>query len=350
MPHGRAGPAARLREKWPGIELVFVSGAADSARVIRALQLGASDYLVKPYTPEALRLCLSRFHERLALRRRAALAERRYSTLIQNVPLLIFRLREDLSLEFVNHAVQPMLGFSPEEATAGDNWLSSRVRMKDRGRVRKVLAQAFASRYPLTVQCRMVHRRGFDVHGILKTMPRSPEPGASALDGVFMDISDASNWSTRGHGRKVKTIGAISEEVPTKSAIRSCPSAASPGLSPRRPISRNRDLCANPCAGKTPERFRYLNPVAVHTGPWPARAHRRAGALHARLAEPTSPCRPCSSPPPESAPTEILDQSSPSCCTTPPGPDQRRLAQRAHLRHRESVCASFDYELRSCAT
>lgn len=207
--------AARLREKWPDIELVFISGAADTGRVIRALQLGASDYLVKPFTPEALRLCLSRFHERLGLRRRAALAEGRYSTLIQNVPLLIFRLREDLGLEFVNRAVEPLLGFSSTEATGTENWLVSRVRMKDRGRVRKVLSRAFSSAYPLTVQCRMIHRTGFDVHGILKTMPAAPVPGERrVLDGVFMDISERVYLeNSRLMDEKLRTIGAISEEM-----------------------------------------------------------------------------------------------------------------------------------------
>ena len=207
--------AAKLRQKWPGIELVFISGATDTSRIIRALQLGASDYLVKPFTPEALRLCLSRFHERLSLRRRAALAEQRYSTLIQNIPLLIFRLREDLTVEFVNRAVQPMLGFTPEETAGTDNWLVSRIRMKDRGRVRRVLAKAFHSAYALTVQCRLVHRKGFDVHGILKTMPAQHVPGErNLLDGVFVDISERVYLEqSRLMGEKLKTIGAISEEM-----------------------------------------------------------------------------------------------------------------------------------------
>ncbi len=207
--------AARLREKWPGMELVFISGAADTGRVIRALQLGASDYLVKPFTPQSMKLCLSRFHERLALRRRAALAESRYSTLIQNVPLLIFRLRQDHDLEFINRAVEPMLGFGPDEAVGAQNWLVSRVRMKDRGRVRKVLSRAFDSAYPLSVQCRLVHRTGFDVHGILKTMPAHPGPGERrVLDGVFMDISERVYMEhSRLMDEKLRTIGAISEEM-----------------------------------------------------------------------------------------------------------------------------------------
>lgn len=349
--------AARLREKWPGIELVFVSGAADSARVIRALQLGASDYLVKPYTPEALRLCLSRFHERLALRRRAALAERRYAALIQNVPLLIFRLREDLSLEFVNRAVQPMLGFSAEEATASDNWLSSRVRMKDRGRVRKVLAQAFASHYPLTVQCRMVHRRGFDVHGILKTMPRSPEPGASALDGVFMDISERIYLEhSRVMDEKLKTIGAISEEVAheIRNPLMSIGGFAR-RLSAKAPDFPETEIILRESQRleKLLERIKgYLNPMDVHSVPLAL-----GTVLDAALERLTPGLDEAAI-----AVQALFEPGLPEAMADPGLLDRvftimlqdaaRALTSGGSLNIRtfatgESVCASFDYELRN---
>jgi CheY-like chemotaxis protein len=349
--------AARLREKWPGIELVFVSGAADSGRVIRALQLGASDYLVKPYTPEALRLCLSRFHERLALRRRAALAERRYATLIQNVPLLIFRLREDLSLEFVNNAVQPMLGFAPEEATASDSWLPSRVRMKDRGRVRRVLAQAFSSKYPLTVQCRLVHRRGFDVHGILKTMPRGPEPGAAILDGVFMDISERIYLEhSRVMAEKIKTIGAISEEVAheIRNPLMSIGGFAR-RLSAKAPDFPETEIILRESRRleKLLERIRgYLNPLDVRTGPL-ALGEVLAAALERLMPGLTEA---------DIAVQALFEPRLPEACADPDILDQvftillqdaaRALTSGGSLNVRtfatgDSVCASFDYELRS---
>ncbi|WP_461209060.1 response regulator [Desulfocurvus sp. DL9XJH121] len=207
--------AEQLKAKWPRMETVMISGSPSSGNIIRAMQIGAYDFLVKPFQPGDLRLCLSRFMDRIALVERAEHARHRYKTLIQNIPLLIFRLREDFSLDFVNRACASMLGYTPEEATSQHNWLLSRVRMRDRARVKKVLSSAFSSAFPLTVQCRLVHRKGFDLHGILKTLPSAERSrDRNLLDGIFVDISQrVYEEQARVQDEKLKTIGAISEEM-----------------------------------------------------------------------------------------------------------------------------------------
>lgn len=204
----------RLKALKPSLEVVIVSGSPSSENIIRAMQLGAYDFLTKPFQPGSLKLCLSRFYERLELKRRMELAESRHEMLIQNIPLFIFRLREDFSLGFANRASVSMLGYTPQEVLSQDNWIISRIRMRDRARVRNILVNAFDSHYPLTVQCRLVHRRGFDVHGILKTLPAPPEEGLRMLDCVFMDISQRIyEEQSRVQDEKLKTISSISEEV-----------------------------------------------------------------------------------------------------------------------------------------
>lgn len=207
--------AERLKRRHPGMEMVVISGSPSSENIIRAMQIGAYDFLVKPFLPGDLKLCLTRFMDRHQLKENAKSARHRYETLIQNIPLLIFRMREDFTLDFVNHASSSMLGYSPEEALSQHNWLLSRVRMRDRGKVKKVLASAFASTVPLTVQCRLLHRKGFDLHGILKTLPSSGGgPGQGLVDGIFVDISQrVYEEHSRVQDEKLKTIGAISEEM-----------------------------------------------------------------------------------------------------------------------------------------
>lgn len=208
--------ATKLKERWPDMEVVFVSGAPSSDVIIRAMQLGAYDFMLKPFQPGDLNLCLTRFHERLNMKRRLQLAEERHATLIQNIPLLIFRLRKDLQIDFINSACAGMLGFSPEAALKTENWFLSRIRMHDRSRVKNVLNSAFSSSFPITVQCRFVHRNGYDIHGIIKTLP-APKPvddSPTLLDGIFVDISQrVYEERSRVQDEKLKTIGAISEEV-----------------------------------------------------------------------------------------------------------------------------------------
>jgi len=206
--------SAELKALKPSLDIVVISASPNSGNILRAMQLGAYDFLFKPFHPDDLKLCLTRYHERLGMRRRVELAESRHEMLIQNIPLFIFRLREDFSLDFANRACSSMLGYTPAEAMVQENWFLSRVRLRDRARVRNVLTNAFASPYPLTVQCRLLHRRGFDVHGILKTLPSASAEGSRMLDSVFVDISQrVYEEQSRVQEARLKTIGAISQEV-----------------------------------------------------------------------------------------------------------------------------------------
>ncbi|NJB67668.1 PAS domain S-box-containing protein [Desulfobaculum xiamenense] len=210
--------AVKLRELLPALELVFISAAGTTNDLIRAMQTGAFDYILKPFTPDSLRLTLERYRERRALKRRLELAEQRHTTLLHSIPLVIYSLREDLSLSFINHAARLVLGFTPEEAMSTPNWFIERVSQQDRPRVSETLRHAFASHEPLSVECRLTHRQGFDVHGYVKTMPATQsatdEAGTRHLDGIFMDITERVHLERlTAQDARLSTIGAISDEV-----------------------------------------------------------------------------------------------------------------------------------------
>ena len=44
----------RAREEWRGITLVMVTTESEHAQVVRALAAGAHDYIIKPFTPDAM--------------------------------------------------------------------------------------------------------------------------------------------------------------------------------------------------------------------------------------------------------------------------------------------------------
>jgi signal transduction histidine kinase len=84
LPDARADDLLpRLRELAPRAEVIVVTGYADIQGAIAALRQGASDYILKPLNPDALRASLLRVEERYRLaqaleqaRRRALQAER----------------------------------------------------------------------------------------------------------------------------------------------------------------------------------------------------------------------------------------------------------------------------------
>ncbi|MGD8386243.1 MAG: response regulator [Desulfobacteraceae bacterium] len=209
--------ASRLREEDPEREVVFITGYGNFDSVLRAIKIGAYDYLRKPFDFSELNLCLRRYQERQELKEKARSAERRYFDLVQNVPLLIWVLGRDHALEFVNETCRSMLGFAPEEATGRPGWFLERIHPSDRERIRRVLEDGFES--PATAfsaEFRLMHRNGSILHALLKSLPHgdSEEFDRNRLEGVVVDITDRVLLEKALVQReKVKTLGAVSAEV-----------------------------------------------------------------------------------------------------------------------------------------
>ena len=58
--------AERVREKWPRTQIIMATGVMDVATVKKAQQLGAVDYVTKPFGRELLRQALDRAEQKLA--------------------------------------------------------------------------------------------------------------------------------------------------------------------------------------------------------------------------------------------------------------------------------------------
>ncbi len=202
-------------------DLVFMGNSECSDSLVRAMQIGACDFLRKPVQDQELTMLLERMKERRRLKERIYRAEQRNSLLLQNIPLIIYSIRPDLSLEFINQSVNHFLGYTPEEAMARRNWLGYLIHPDDRRNVRMALRKAFDDGSPFSVECRLIHRKGNIVHGIARSitqLPCDPEKRAQGADrrveGIFMDITDRVFLENAlVQSAKLKTLGSISAEV-----------------------------------------------------------------------------------------------------------------------------------------
>src|ERR1041384_1912158 len=66
----------KIVERYPDTAVIMISGIDRTQRVIDAIRVGASDYLVKPCDLDVLSLCIERALERRAWRRNARLYKR----------------------------------------------------------------------------------------------------------------------------------------------------------------------------------------------------------------------------------------------------------------------------------
>lgn len=197
---------------------IIMFGETDSVKALLAEEPAEKfDFLPAPVSETDVLLALNRLEQKRRLIRRCASAEMRYTNFIEGMPLLIFRVMEDFSIGFMNRACQSMLGYEPQAALRDPDWLMNRVHDEDREPVQKSLERVFRGFAPVTVQCRIVHKNGHLVHGILKTLPcgvYADSCGANAVDCIFMDITERVHLENiLVQDEKLKTVGAISSEV-----------------------------------------------------------------------------------------------------------------------------------------
>ncbi len=167
---------------------------------------------------DEFKLCLRRFEERRALKERAREADSRYELLVENLPVLIFSIGKNCRLEFINQASQGMLGYAPDEAKGLDHGFLSLVYPEDRRRIKRLIKRAMLSTTPVpfSTECRLIHKKGFIVHTLLKTITESrfPDSAKRSIEGLAVDITDRVLLEKSAiQNERLKTLGTISAEV-----------------------------------------------------------------------------------------------------------------------------------------
>lgn len=207
----------KIAVAYPGLGVIFFGDAASIQPLVADDVSGRYDFLVHPLTETHLLLALNRFEQKRGLMNRCAGAEARFARFMHDMPLLIFRVMEDFSLSFMNRACESMLGFSTEDAMRNADWLMDRVHEEDRVAVQRSLINVFQGFPPITVHCRMMHKNGYVVHGMLKTLPcgvYADDCGAKVVDCIFMDITERVQLeNVMLQDEKLKTVDAISLDV-----------------------------------------------------------------------------------------------------------------------------------------
>jgi PAS domain S-box-containing protein len=125
-----------VRERWPNVPFVFVSGSLGEERAIDALKSGATDYVLKDRMqrlPAVVKRALTEARERHELHNaELALEEQRVllSTLIDNLPDVVYAINRDEQLTVVNRALVDLVK-QPRGAVIGRK-LGDFVELADR--------------------------------------------------------------------------------------------------------------------------------------------------------------------------------------------------------------------------
>jgi two-component system cell cycle sensor histidine kinase/response regulator CckA len=111
-----------IREHYPQVLTIVVSGVSSIDAAVAALQCGAYDYIRKPVEGEELRKRVANaLEQRRLTQEKAAIhweleqSQRKYRYLVENSPDLIYTLDEGGRFTFVNDAFERLLGYRREE-------------------------------------------------------------------------------------------------------------------------------------------------------------------------------------------------------------------------------------------
>lgn len=109
---------AQVKDNFPDLDVIIVSGDATFKNATRALRLGAKDFISKPYKPEELIKCIRHIQETRKLKNKidamyqqVLVSEQRYRFFINNSPDLIYMLDQKGKFTFINDRVMDFLGY-----------------------------------------------------------------------------------------------------------------------------------------------------------------------------------------------------------------------------------------------
>jgi len=111
-----------VKERFPDVDMIVVSGDATFSNATKALRLGAKDFISKPYNPDDLIKSIRHIQETRDLKvkidhmhQQILASEQRYRFFINHSPDLVYMLDKKGKFAFLNERISELLGYEPKE-------------------------------------------------------------------------------------------------------------------------------------------------------------------------------------------------------------------------------------------
>lgn len=117
-------------------------------------------------------------------------SEEKYRTLVENVPLVVYRITPQGEVLFVNQFVEELLGYSPVEVLDRPSLWTDVLYEEDRRRVTELRQKVQEQGREFITEYRVLHRHGHIVYVVDHAIPfRTAEGLVSRVDGIIMDVT-----------------------------------------------------------------------------------------------------------------------------------------------------------------
>ena len=155
--------------------------------------------------------------ERRVQERTAALlgSEEKYRTLVENVPLIVYRVLEDGTTEFINSYLTESLGYTIEEAVRDKNFWREKICGQGLEDHKDIFKVCFQDGEECRVERPVRHKDGRVLTFIDHAMPAKDEEGRIKwIEGIMMDISRLKRLQERAlRSEEIRILGEISARI-----------------------------------------------------------------------------------------------------------------------------------------
>ncbi len=138
-------------------------------------------------------------------------SEEKYRTLVDNLPLVVYRLQEDGTVEFINPYFTEKLGYTPEEVVGNkDFWRT--VICGEKGLVESIIEACWGKKKEMRTERRVRSRSGQLFVFIDQAIPMKDEDGCVKwIDGIMLDITELKRLQERAlRGEEIRILGEMS--------------------------------------------------------------------------------------------------------------------------------------------
>lgn len=142
-------------------------------------------------------------------------SEEKYRTLVENVPLVVYRMRPIAHVFFINPFVEQVFGFSAGEILRDPELWPARVHPEDLSRVTALRDVSFKEGRHFLAEYRVIHKNGHLVYVLDHAVPfRSAKGHISSLDGIIMDMTGRVKLQEQLlQAEGMKTISEVSQRL-----------------------------------------------------------------------------------------------------------------------------------------
>jgi PAS domain S-box-containing protein len=142
-------------------------------------------------------------------------SEEKYRTLVENVPLVVYRITPKGEILFVNQFVEELLGYGPVEILSLPTLWSEVLYDEDRQRVTELRHKGQEEGQELIAEYRVLHKDGHIVYVVDHAIPfRTADGLVNRVDGIIMDVTGRVKMQEQLiQSEGIKTIGEVSARL-----------------------------------------------------------------------------------------------------------------------------------------